>query len=460
MIDIPDPTFLKCFQNHRLSVNWLAFSPNSNYLASASDDKTVYLWNLNRNNTCYKFTGHSDAITSVALANSFMISGSKDNTARLWRLSDRGTEGLTYSSESSIYRAASPISSVDINAGESQFCTSSDDRMVKLWSTTSTKYITSLSGEHTNWVRHARFSKLSPFLLSSCGDDGIICIWDVRSKTAAIKLNSKRRATHYLGVQWHPNCEYILSSSSSDSSLRIWDLRYEKIIQCYQVHEGVVSSSDFHSTGNYLISSSLDQTCKILDLFEGRTLFTLRAHVGHVNCAQFSPNGEHFATAGQDRAVLYWKSNIASIDELASELEDDDMRSICSFADTPQINTFNADKINKSTRSSMMNGCGSGKISSNGGGHFGQVKQEHAITEESDAVEVKCETSSPTPPSSGKSTPVNGNGVNGTGGAGLDFSCVDILKSILQQLEVITDSIVNIDQRLSTLEETMEKPSG
>lgn len=145
--------------------------------------------------------------------------------------------------------------------------------------------------------------------------------------------------------------------------------------------------------------------------------------------------------------MLYWKSNIANVDEFASE-DDEDMRSICSFVDTPQINSFNADKI-KTTRSKVN---GVSKMASNG--HPGQVNRENAITEEGDAIEVKCESSSPS--SSGKSTPINNE--NNTVPQ-LDFSCVDILKSILQQLEVITDSIVNIDQRLSTLEESMEKPS-
>lgn len=146
--------------------------------------------------------------------------------------------------------------------------------------------------------------------------------------------------------------------------------------------------------------------------------------------------------------MLYWKSNIANENEFDSD-DDEDIRSICSFVDTPLINTFKADTI-KTTRTKVN---GTNKMVSNG--HPGQVNQESAITEESNAIEVNCDSSSPS--SSGKSTPVNNENNNAV--PQLDISCVDILKSILQQLEVITDSIVNIDQRLSTLEEGMEKPS-
>lgn len=434
MATIPDPTFLKCFQKHRLGINWIAFSPNSQYLASASADHNVMLWTLNEaNSMCFKYSGHKDSVTTVALTNSFMISGSKDCTARMWMVDK--IEGVNYSAESSVYRChQSPINSVDINLDETQFCTASDDKTVRLWSTSSTnKMLTSLSGEHTNWVRHARFSKLSPYLLSSCGDDGVICIWDTRTKEAAIRLKSRRKSTHFVGVQWHPTCEYIMSSSSSDNLIRIWDLRYEKSIQCYQVHDGVVTSTDFHPNGNYLISSSSDQTCKILDLYEGRTLFTIKAHSNQVNCAQFSPRGDYFATSGQDRVLLYWRSNLPEYNA-ADSSEEDDIRSIS--IDPEPINSFNpvdrslAKRINKVSLNDHVSNSSADSPTKTDKNH----RTESPLNGDVDSLDSKEDSGS------------------------LDSSnSVSILKCILQQLESITDSILNIDQRLYTLERKFDK---
>ena len=413
-IDIADPTFLKCFQNHHFSINWITFSPNSQYLCSASDDNNAMLWCLDdeqrTSNTCYKFVGHKDSVTSVAMTDNFIISASKDCTARLWRINQDDISNC--SSDSIQYRChKSPINSVHINVDGSQFCSASDDQTIKLWSTTcANKLLCTLSGGHSNWIRHARYSKLNSNLLSSCGDDGNICIWDIRSKEAAIRLTSKRRSTHFLGIQWHPTCEYIISSSSSDCLLRIWDLRYEKTIQFYQLHNGIVSSSDFHPNGNYLISSSMDQTCKIIDVLEGRNLFTLKAHTGPVNCAQFSPDGQYFATAGQDHVILLWQSNLNTQhcnnnnndDVIIDDNDDDDIQSIC-FDPNQQMNkSFNVTKNDK---------------------------KSDDIVSSDDHHPLKLSNS------------------------------ISILKCILQQLETMTDSILHIDQRLTLLEEKFQSLS-
>ena len=108
-----------------------------------------------------------------------------------------------------------------------------------------------------------------------------------------------------------------IASSGADSSLKIWDLRTNKLIQHYQgtlcqnyndsvdlicvtgmilyiptqpyshkfdlfvhllVHSAGINSFSFHPSNNYLISGSSDGTVKILDLLEGRLIYTLHGH--------------------------------------------------------------------------------------------------------------------------------------------------------------------------------------
>jgi WD40 repeat protein len=51
---------------HGYVVSWVAFSPDGKILASASDDKTVHLWDVASGKTLFTLFGHADAVCTVA----------------------------------------------------------------------------------------------------------------------------------------------------------------------------------------------------------------------------------------------------------------------------------------------------------------------------------------------------------------------------------------------------------
>jgi WD40 repeat protein len=64
----------------------VAFSPDSRLLASASDDKTVRLWDAATGALQRTLEGHSDVVLSVAFSpdSRLLASASDDKTVRLW----------------------------------------------------------------------------------------------------------------------------------------------------------------------------------------------------------------------------------------------------------------------------------------------------------------------------------------------------------------------------------------
>lgn len=58
-----------------------------------------------------------------------------------------------------------------------------------------------------------------------------------------------------------------------------------------------------------MASCSDDSKIKIWDLRKGKALFTMYSHTGAVNSVDFSFAGDYFATGGDDRNLLVWKSN-------------------------------------------------------------------------------------------------------------------------------------------------------
>lgn len=80
---------LASLAGHTSRVNDVALSPNGQLLASASDDKTVIIWNLQTRKVKYTLKGHSQKVNTVTISsdNKFAISGSNDGKVIIWDLS-------------------------------------------------------------------------------------------------------------------------------------------------------------------------------------------------------------------------------------------------------------------------------------------------------------------------------------------------------------------------------------
>ncbi|KAL7885503.1 hypothetical protein AOLI_G00057980 [Acnodon oligacanthus] len=300
---LEDPTLERCFKGHKDAVTCADFSPSHKQLATGSNDKNLMIWNLSPKARAFRFVGHKDILTAVHFSPSgdLVASASRDKTVRLWAPNIKG--------ESTVFKAhTATVRSVSFSSDGQRLVTASDDKSVKVWSVHRQKFIYSLN-QHTNWVRCARFSP-DGRLVASCGDDRTVRLWDTSTRQCINTFSDYGGPATFVDFNASGTC---IASSGADNTLKIWDIRTNKLIQHYQVHSAGINGFSFHPSGNYLISGSSDSTVKILDLLEGRLIYTLHGHKGPVLAVAFSRDGDLFASGGADSQVLMWKTNFDAL---------------------------------------------------------------------------------------------------------------------------------------------------
>ena len=317
---------LGLLKGHDGVVNGLSWSPDGALLATASDDRTAFVWNIlgvseqqtlamtpsKTPSTLELFSKYSPFSSAMIQSDHWVkcVSWNMDGSSlalgglysplTLWSPSTRSVVAVL--SSHSDFSSATCISWSPDNR---LVATANEDRAVRVWDAAGHKLVSTLRGNDAD-VNAVAFHP-DGLRLATGGGDNKVRIWSIAAESLIMDLPSQ--LCYVIGVAWSPDGQMLAALHFDE--LLVWNVQEQKVVyKQRREHTRVRPTGLAFSPDGRLLAVPTGEAVAVLAVdsrsMRAEEVAELRGHAGQVTGVVFSPDGSLLATSSEDGTARVW----------------------------------------------------------------------------------------------------------------------------------------------------------
>lgn len=300
VVNSADGTVRARLSGHTGFIHSLEWSADGTLLVSGSSDGSARVFDVNSESVRHTlFHGQAVQFARFSPDRQYVLTASLDGTLIVWNAA------TGHSANTLRGHGANHLFSADFSPNSQRIITASFDQTAKVWETTSSP------GQRVIAAYNGPIKRMA---VSPHGDLAAVVLanrsMEIRQIDDGAPIATLACYAHDGGADaaFSPDGKRVAAALDEFTPI-VWDIETWRIISKFTGHQGVVYAVDYSPDGNRVVSGSWDNTARVWDAESGTERLVLTGHTDSVLDVAFSDDGKLIATASEDGTARIWNAD-------------------------------------------------------------------------------------------------------------------------------------------------------